>query len=76
MKKVIYTALCVTSVLALPGCWCSKEEQKPVEAVKQEIPVTAEASKPAEEAAPEAANLTETAEQKPAETPAETIPAK
>ncbi len=72
MKKVIYTALCITSVLALPGCWCSKEEQKPVEAVKQEIPVTTEASKPAEEAAPEAAKPAETAEQ----TSAETIPAK
>lgn len=70
MKKVVYTALCVTSVLALPGCWCSKEEQKPAEQVKQEVPVSAEAAKPAEATAPEAAKPAEvpaSAEQKPAE---------
>lgn len=73
MKKAVYAALCVTSVLALPGCWCSKEEQKPAEVVKQEVPATQAPAeqKPAEAAAP--------AEQKPAEAAApvaETVPAK
>lgn len=70
MKKLVFTALCVASVLALPGCF-SKEEQKPAE-VKQEV--SAEAAKPAEQA-PEAAQPT--AEQAPeAAKPAEEVPAK
>jgi len=73
MKKVVYTALCITFVLALSGCQCSKEEQT---AVKQEVPAAQqEAAKPAE--ATEAATTAETADQKPAEAPVEAqIPAK
>jgi uncharacterized lipoprotein NlpE involved in copper resistance len=69
MKKLVFTALCVASVLALPGCG-SKEEQKPAE-VKQEVP--AEAAKPAEQA-PEAAQPA--AEQAPEAAKPEEVPAK
>lgn len=62
MKKVVYTALCITSVLALPGCWGCQKEEQPAQAVKQEVPAQPEAAKPAEAAQP--------AEQKPAEAPA------
>jgi hypothetical protein len=74
MKKLVYSALCVASVLALPGCWCSKEEQKPAE-VKQEVP--AEAAKPAEQApAPEATQSAEQAPVQEAAKSAEEVPAK
>ncbi|HML19043.1 MAG TPA: hypothetical protein PKD74_00530 [Candidatus Dependentiae bacterium] len=69
MKKVVYTTLCITFVLALSGCQCSKEEQT---AVQQEVPAAQqEAAKPAE--ATETATTAETADQKPVEAQ---IPAK
>ena len=49
MKKFIFIVLCIASVVALPGCWCSKEEQKPAEQV---APVTTEEVKSAEEVKP------------------------
>lgn len=72
MKKVVFTALCIASVVALPGCWCQKEEVKPAEQVKQEAPVATEETKPAEQAA-EAAKP---AEQAPEAPKAEEVPAK
>ena len=65
MNKVLCAALCVVSVLALPGCWCSKEEHK-------EAPVTTEV--PAEgTTAPEAVKTAEAAPEAPK---AEEVPAK
>ena len=53
MKNVVYAALCVASVLALPGCWCScSKEEQTAQPVKQEAPVTTEAPVTAEQAAP------------------------
>ncbi len=39
MKKVVSTALCITFVLALSGCQCTKEEQAKVQ---QEVPAAAQ----------------------------------
>ncbi len=66
MNKVLCSALCVVSVLALPGCWgCSKEAPK-------EAPVTTEV--PAEgTTAPEAVKTAEAAPEAPK---AEEVPAK
>ena len=61
MKKLVFTALCVVSVLALPGCFGSKEEAKPE--VKQEVPVAQEEAKPAEQT--EAAKPAEQAPEAP-----------
>jgi hypothetical protein len=69
MKKVVYTTLCITFVLALPGCLWWKEEQAEV---KQEVPAAQqEAAKPAETT--ETVTTAEVTDQKPAEAQ---IPAK
>lgn len=48
MKKLVLTALCVSSVLALPGCWGSKEEKPAQPTAAQEAPaVPTEEQKPA-----------------------------
>ena len=53
MKNVVYAALCVASVLALPGCWCScSKEEQTAQPVKQEAPVTAEQAAPVATPAP------------------------
>ena len=80
MKKLVLTALCVSSVLALPGCWGTKEE-KPAEKapVTHELPPAPETSAPSAEA-PKPSEMTApaTEEHKPAEAPAPAaeIPAK
>ena len=69
MKKVVYTTLCITFVLALSGCQCCKEEQTKV---KKEVPAAQqEAPKPSETT--ETTPTAEAADQKPAEAQ---IPAK
>ena len=69
MKKLVFTALCAVSVLALPGCFCSKEQVK--SATTEEVKPAAEEAKPAE-VAPEAAQPAEQAPEAPktAEVPA------
>ncbi len=70
MKKVVYTTLCITFVLALSGCQCCKEEQAEVK--QQEVPAAQqEAAKPAETT--ETVTTAEVTDQKPAEAQ---IPAK
>lgn len=68
MNKGIYSVVCLVSLLALPGCWSSKEEKAP-EAVQQEASAAVSTQEvketPAEAAAPEATQVP--AEQKPAE---------
>ena len=67
MNKVLCSALCVVSLLSLPGCWCSKEDHK-------EAPATTEVAAPAEgTTAPEAAKPADAAPEAPK---AEEVPAK
>lgn len=73
MKKFVFTALCIASVVALPGCWCSKEEQKPAEPVAA---VATEEVKTAEALATEAAKPAEQPTAPEASKPAEAVPAK
>ena len=78
MNKGFYSIICLLSLLALPGCWPSKEEKAP-EAVQQEVPAATmpqEVKEVQEQpAAPEA--VPAPAEQKPAEAqPAAAAPAK
>lgn len=76
MKKLVLSALVVTSVLVLPGCWGAKEEKSVETPVSQEVqpssdkPVipAGEQVAPVEEVKPEAvpADLPKSAEDQPA----------
>lgn len=75
MKRIVYTALCITSVLTLPGCWCScSKDEKKAEPVAQEVAATPAPEATTEQKAPEATATSEAP--KTTETPKQEVPAK
>lgn len=64
MNKGIYSLVCLLALLALPGCWSSKEEKAP-EAPKVEAPAAVEGQEAKTAPVEEATQAP--AEQKPTE---------